>query len=111
MLPALTLRSVSMPRALASLKVGFEFAEPSGCPPKNRPGARTSFLTGAHRLRKHNGMATRPLLSNTILFHLSPFADCRVAVSVPVPSAGYGAVARVRLRAGRSRGPQQQHRS
>jgi hypothetical protein len=38
MLPALTLRSVSMPRALASLKVGFEFAQPGGVSrPKTDP--------------------------------------------------------------------------
>src|ERR1035437_6071166 len=103
MLPPLTLRLLSMPRALASLTVGFEFTA------RNRPTARTSFLTGAHRLRKHNGMTIRPILSNTILFNLAAFVDCRF--SIPVPNAGHGAVALVRLRAGRGRGPQGQRLS
>src|ERR1035437_1167424 len=101
MLPPLTLQLLSMPRALASLTVGFEFTA------RNRPTARTSFLTGAHRLRKHNGMTIRPILSNTILLNLSAFVDCRV--SIHLPNAGCGAVARARRRAGHSRGPQEQH--
>src|ERR1039458_9942027 len=106
MLPALTLLLMSKPRA-ASLTVGFEFTQLGEYPAQYRPSARNSlFLTGAHRLRKYNGMPVRPMLSNTILVNLTPFVDCRVSTH-HVPNGGYSALARVRFRAGPSRGPQE----